>query len=66
MDRGAWQATVHKATESDTEATQHVCMHAQAILYDISLSVSDLTTLSMIFLYVFSMQSIYVATNGNV
>ena len=26
MDRGTWQATVHKVTESDmTEATSHTC-----------------------------------------
>ena len=27
MDRGAWQAMVHRVTELDTtEATQHACM----------------------------------------
>ena len=29
MDRGAWQATVHRVAESDTiEVTEHACMHA--------------------------------------
>ena len=28
MDRGAWQATVHKVTENQTETTQPVCAHA--------------------------------------
>ena len=28
MDRGAWQATVHRVTVSDaTEASYHACMH---------------------------------------
>ena len=27
MDRGAWQATVHRVAESDTtEVTQHICI----------------------------------------
>ena len=30
MDRGAWQATVHRVTELDmTEATQHARMHTK-------------------------------------
>ena len=29
MDRGAWQATVHKVAKLDmTEATSHACRHA--------------------------------------
>ena len=28
MDRGAWWATVHKATKSKTCLSMHACMHA--------------------------------------
>ena len=28
MDRGAWQATVHWVTKSQTQATLHACMHS--------------------------------------
>ena len=27
MDRGAWWATVHKATKSKTRLSMHACMH---------------------------------------
>ena len=34
MDRGAWQATVHRVAESDTiEVTEHACMHAKDIMF---------------------------------
>ena len=33
MDRGAWQATVHRVAKSSdkTEATEHACMHGSSI-----------------------------------
>ena len=46
MDRGAWQATVHRVTELDmTEATQHASMHTKqstSILY-ISVFLNNVT-----------------------
>ena len=34
MDRGAWQATVHRVAESDTiEVTEHACMPAKDIMF---------------------------------
>ena len=38
MDRGAWQATVHSITESDTtEATEHTHIYITANLQEIIL-----------------------------
>ena len=34
MDRGAWQATVHRVAESDMiEVTEHACMRAKDIMF---------------------------------
>ena len=48
MDRGAWRATVHRVTKSDTtKATQHACVQGSALYKIISSANQDRATSSI-------------------